>query len=144
MALYEHIFIARQDISAQQAETLMDDYAALIREHGGIIGRTEYWGLRPLAYRIKKNRKGHYILMDIDSSHDAVAEMERQMRFNDDVIRFLTVRVQEHEGKPSVQMTRREERRSPHRESFSDDSNGNDNNGETVSADANPALEPGQ
>jgi small subunit ribosomal protein S6 len=98
--------LARQDISAQQVEGLLDTYRALIEEKGGSVGKTEYWGLKSLAYRIKKNRKAHYTLMNIDAPHDAVAEMERQMSLSTDVIRFMTIRVDDHENEPSAMMRR--------------------------------------
>ena len=106
MSLYEHVFLARQDISAQQVEALVQSFRAILEENGGSIGKTEYWGLKSLSYRIKKNRKAHYTLMNIDAPHAAVAELERQMRLSTDVIRFLTVRVDEHEAGPSAMMRR--------------------------------------
>lgn len=96
MALYEHVFICRQDISQQQVEGLTEQFTAILGDNGGHVAKTEYWGLRNLAYRVKKNRKGHYSLLNIDAPHAAVAEMERQMGLNDDVLRFLTLRVDEH------------------------------------------------
>jgi small subunit ribosomal protein S6 len=106
MPLYEHVFLARQDISTQQVEQLMQDYRTLLEGRGGSVGKTEYWGLKSLSFRIKKNRKAHYALMNIDAPHDAVAELERQMRLSTDVIRFLTVRVDEHDATPSAMMRR--------------------------------------
>ncbi|MEG6509707.1 30S ribosomal protein S6 [Methyloligella sp. 2.7D] len=106
MALYEHVFLARQDISGQQVDSLVQDFKKLIEDGGGSIGKTEYWGLKTIAYRIKKNRKAHYTLMNIDAPHEAVAEMERQMRLNSDVLRFMTIRVDELEEEPSAQMRR--------------------------------------
>ncbi len=102
MPLYENVFIARQDISAAQVDTLADQYTALIKEHGGEVTKKEYWGLRNLAFRIKKNRKGHYILFNIDAPSEAVLEMERNMRLSEDVIRYLTVRVKELETDQSI------------------------------------------
>ena len=110
MPLYENVFIARQDISAAQVDTLADQYAAMIKEHGGEITKKEYWGLRNLAFRIKKNRKGHYAFLKSDASADAVQEMERLMRLHDDVMRVLTIKVDEHPEGPSIQMQKREER----------------------------------
>ena len=110
MALYEHVFIARQDVSQQQVEELTEQYSTLIKEQGGSVGKTEYWGLRNLAFKVKKNRKGHYTLMNIDAPHTAVAEMERQMGISDDVIRFLTIRVDEHETDQSAMMQSRGDR----------------------------------
>ena len=110
MAFYECVFIARQDISATQAEALADQFSGVITENGGEIGKKEMWGLRNLAYRIKKNRKGHYILLNIDAPSVAVQEMERTMRLNEDVLRYLTVRVDELETEPSVVMQSRHSR----------------------------------
>jgi small subunit ribosomal protein S6 len=106
MPLYEHVFLARQDISAQQVDGLVNTYRALLEENGGNIGKTEYWGLKSLSYKIKKNRKAHYTLLNIEAPHQAVAEMERQMCLSTDVIRFLTIRVDEHETGPSAMMRR--------------------------------------
>ncbi len=110
MPLYEHVFLARQDITAQQAAALLKTYQSVIEENGGKVAKTEYWGLKSLAYKIKKNRKAHYTLMNIDAPHEAVAEMERQMNLSTDVIRFLTIRVKELEEKPSVMMKRSDDR----------------------------------
>ena len=110
MPFYEHVFIARQDVSAQQVEGLTEAFSAIITEHGGKVAKTEYWGLRNLTYRMKKNRKGHYVLMNLDASPAAVAEMERQMGINEDVVRLMTVRVDELEEGPSVVMQNRANR----------------------------------
>ena len=104
MSLYECVFIARQDVSATQVDSLVETFQNVITESGGTIGKTENWGLRTIAYKIKKNRKGHYVLMNIDGHSDAVLEMERQMRINEDVLRYLTLRVDEHETEPSAIM----------------------------------------
>ena len=109
MPLYEHVFFARQDISAQQVEGLVDSFRSIIESNGGSIGKTEYWGVRSLTFRIKKNRKAHFELINIDAPPAAITELERQMRLSTDVIRFLTVRVDEHEAGPSA-MLRRSER----------------------------------
>lgn len=106
MPLYEHVFLARQDISAQQVEGLVQDFRTIIEGRGGTISKNEYWGLKGLTFRIKKNRKAHFSLMNIDARPDAVAELERQMRLSTDIIRFLTVRVDEHEQGPSPMMRR--------------------------------------
>ena len=113
MALYEHVFIARQDISSQQVEGLTDMITAVLEENGGKITKQEYWGIKSLAYRVKKNRKGHYSLLNIDAEHSAIAEMERRISLNDDIIRFMTLRVDEHETEESVQLRNknRDERR---------------------------------
>jgi small subunit ribosomal protein S6 len=101
MALYETVFIARQDISAQQMDTLADQFTEVISQNGGNVSKREYWGLRNLTYRIKKNRKGHYILFNIDAPPAAVLEMERTMRINEDVLRYQSIRVDELEEGPS-------------------------------------------
>jgi small subunit ribosomal protein S6 len=106
MSLYEHVFLTRQDISAQQVEALIESFRSILQERGGSVGKTEYWGLRSLTYRIKKNRKAHYALMNIDAPHEAMTELERQERLSTDVIRFLTVRVDEHDAAPSAMMRR--------------------------------------
>ena len=113
MALYEHVFIARQDISSQQVEGLTDMITAVLEENGGKITKQEYWGIKSLAYRVKKNRKGHYSLLNIDAEHSAIAEMERRISLNVDIIRFMTLRVDEHETEESVQLRNknRDERR---------------------------------
>lgn len=104
MAFYESVLIARQDISAPQVDALTDTLTALLEEQGGKVTKKEYWGLRNFAYRIKKGRKGHYVLLNIDASAPAVHEMERQMRLNEDVVRYLTIRVEELQEGPSVMM----------------------------------------
>ena len=105
MSLYEHVFICRQDISQQQVESLTDNLIAILSEHGGSVEKTEYWGLRSLAYRVKKNRKGHYSLLNITADHSAISEMERQMSLNDDILRFMTIRVDEHDTEPSAPLS---------------------------------------
>lgn len=102
MPTYESVYIARQDINTSQVDALTEQFSGIITGAGGTVGKTEYWGLRNLAYRIKKNRKGHYVLLNIDAPHEAVAEMERNMRLNEDVLRNLTVRVDELEEGPSM------------------------------------------
>ncbi len=104
MSLYECVFIARQDISAQQVETLTAEMTNILTEGGGTVSKTEYWGLRNIAYRVKKNRKGHYVLLNIDAPSSAVKEMERQMSISEDVLRTLTLRVEELEEGPSAMM----------------------------------------
>lgn len=110
MPYYENIFIARQDISATQVETLADQFTAIIEQGGGSIAKREYWGLKSLAYKIRKNRKGHYVLFNIDASSDAVREMERNMSLNEDVLRHLTVRLEAIDPEPSVMMRSRTQR----------------------------------
>ena len=107
MPLYENVFIARQDISGAQVDALADGFTQLISEQGGEIKKREYWGLRNLAYRMKKNRKGHYVMFNLDAPPPAVAEMERTMRINEDVLRYLTLRVDQLEEGPSPVMQSR-------------------------------------
>ncbi len=110
MALYEHIYMARQDVSVAQVEELTKTYTELLEANGGKVTKHEYWGVKPLAYRINKNRKAHFTLLNIDAPHEAVAEVERQMRINEDVLRFLTIAVEELDAEPSVMMQKREDR----------------------------------
>ena len=102
MSLYESVIIIRQETSPQQVEALADTYQDLIKENGGSIKKRENWGLRSLAYKIKKNRKGHYILFNIDAPSAAIHEMERLMSLNEDILRYLTLRVDELEEGPSI------------------------------------------
>jgi len=97
MSLYEHMLIARQDISAQAVDALATHLKTIIENEGGKVEKQEYWGLRTLAYRIKKNRKGHYVLLNLNAPSNAIAELERQLKINEDVLRFLTVRVEAFE-----------------------------------------------
>ena len=110
MALYEHVFLARQDLSPQQVDALVEQYKGVIEAGGGSVGRVENWGQKSLAYRIKKNRKAYFTLMDIDSPAEAVKEVERQMGLSEDILRFITVRVDAHEEGPSAMMQRRDDR----------------------------------
>lgn len=110
MALYEHVFLARQDLSQQQVDDLVNQYKGVIEAGGGTIGRVENWGLKSLTYRIRKNRKAYYTLMDVDAPAAAVNEMERQMGLSEDVLRFLTIRVDKHEDGPSAMMQKRDDR----------------------------------
>ncbi len=107
MPSYESVLIARQDISAQQVEGLSEALKTIVTENGGTVAKYEYWGLRNLAYRIKKNRKGHYVLMHLDAPAEAIAEYERNMRINEDVIRYMTIRIDETDEAPSVMMQTR-------------------------------------
>lgn len=109
MALYEHIYLARQDVTPQQVETLTVQFKTVIEAHGGSVAKLEYWGVKTLAYRIKKNRKAHFTLLNINAPAAAVAEMERQMGINEDILRFMTIRMEEHEEGPSAMMRKREE-----------------------------------
>ena len=113
MPLYEHVFLARQDVSTAQVDALIKEYSQVITDGGGKVVKHEYWGLKTLAFKIKTSRKAHYAMMHLDSPPAAVAEMERRMGISTDVIRNLTVRVEEHEAEPSVQMRKgdRDDRR---------------------------------
>jgi len=104
MALYEHVFLARQDLSTQQVEELTAQYKAIIEQMGGKIAKSEYWGVKSLTYRMRKNRKAHFTLMNVDAPSAAMVEVERQQRINEDVLRNLTIRVEEHETEPSAMM----------------------------------------
>ncbi|MQT11255.1 30S ribosomal protein S6 [Segnochrobactrum spirostomi] len=108
MALYEHVFLARQDVSGQQVDALIEQFKGVIEQNGGKVSKIENWGLKSLAYRINKNRKAHYALLNIDAPSAAVVEMERQMRISEDVLRFLTVRVEELEDGQSVMLQKRD------------------------------------
>jgi small subunit ribosomal protein S6 len=108
MAYYEHVLIARQDISPQQVDALIEDITRTIADGGGKVGKTEYWGLRNLAYRVRKNRKGHYALINIDAPAAAVHELERKHRINEDVLRFMTIKVEELDEEPSPVLARRD------------------------------------
>ncbi|HYA81335.1 MAG TPA: 30S ribosomal protein S6, partial [Methylocystis sp.] len=107
MPLYEHIFLARQDISQQQAETLTGQFKNIITSRGGTVQKVEYWGVKTLAYRIKKNRKAHFTLLNISAPSEAVVELERTLSINEDVIRYLTIRVHELEAGPSAMLRKR-------------------------------------
>ncbi len=110
MALYECVYIARQDISTSQVEGLTEQFTTLISENGGTVAKTEYWGLRNLAYKVKKNRKGYYVLLNLDAPHAAVNELERVMGLNEDVLRTLVLRVDALEDGPSIVMQNRNDR----------------------------------
>ncbi|MGR3723496.1 30S ribosomal protein S6 [Abyssibius alkaniclasticus] len=102
MALYEHVFISRQDLSSAQAEGLVEHFTAILKDNGGNVLENEYWGLKTMAYKINKNRKGHYVFMKSDAPSAAVQEMERLMRLHDDVMRIMTIKVDAHEDGPSA------------------------------------------
>jgi small subunit ribosomal protein S6 len=110
MPLYEHVMIARQDLASAQAEGLIEHFSAVLSDNGGKVVGTEYWGVKTMAYKINKNRKGHYAFFRTDAPSAAVQEMERLARLHDDVLRVLTVRVEAHEEGPSAQMQKRDDR----------------------------------
>ena len=110
MPLYEHVMIARQDLSNTQAESLVEHFGTVLADNGGNVVDSEYWGVKTMAYKINKNRKGHYSFLKTDAPAGAIQEMERLMRLHDDVMRVLTIKVDEHNEGPSVQMQKRDER----------------------------------
>ena len=110
MRLYESVIIARQDVSTTQVETLIDEFSAIIEKAGGSIHKKEFWGLRGLAYRIKKNRKGHYVMLNIETDSETLNEFERIMGLNEDVLRFMTIAIEEVDQEPSVMMQVKTER----------------------------------
>ncbi|MGR3434031.1 MAG: 30S ribosomal protein S6 [Shimia sp.] len=110
MPLYEHVFISRQDLSGAQAESLIEHFGSVLSDNGGTLVENEYWGVKTMAYKINKNRKGHYAFLKTDAPAAAVQEMERLMRLHDDVMRVLTIKVDAHAEGPSIQMQKREER----------------------------------
>jgi len=110
MPLYEHVFISRQDLSNTQAEGLIEHFSTVLADNGGKVVENEYWGVKTMAYKINKNRKGHYAFLKSDAPAAAVQEMERLMRLHDDVMRVLTVKVDKHEEGPSTQMQKRDDR----------------------------------
>ena len=109
MALYEHVYLARQDISAQQVEALTEQFKTIVESFEGKIAKNEYWGVKSLAFRIQKNRKAHFSLLNIDAPPAAITEMERQMGLSEDILRFITIRVDEHEEGPSAMMRKRDD-----------------------------------
>ena len=110
MPLYEHVMIARQDLSNTQAESLIEHFGTVVSDNGGQLVDHEYWGIKTMAYKINKNRKGHYAFLRTDAPAPAIQEMERLMRLHDDVMRVLTIKVDVHKEGPSVQMQKRDER----------------------------------
>ena len=136
MALYENVFIVRQDVSNQQVEELTTRFTEILESGGGKVEKTEFWGLRTMAYKIKKNRKGHYVMLNLDAPAPAVQEMERNMQLSEDVIRHMTLRVDELEEGPSAVMKFRGERA----RSYGDRS---DSKPSTSSTDENPAATTG-
>jgi small subunit ribosomal protein S6 len=116
VALYEHVFLARQDLSQSQVDALATTATEIVEANEGKVTKTETWGLKNLAYKIKRNRKAHFVMLNIEGSGAAVAELERQTSINEDVIRWMTVRVDEHEGGPSVMMRKSDRERTRRRE----------------------------
>jgi len=116
MPMYEHVFLARQDLSQSQVDALAAAATKIIEDNEGKVTKTETWGLRSLAYKIQKNRKAHFVLLNVDGPTNVVAELERQTSINEDVIRFLTIRVDELENEPSVMMRKQDRERRPRRD----------------------------
>ncbi|KTF68324.1 30S ribosomal protein S6 [Sphingomonas sp. HT-1] len=116
MALYEHVFLARQDLAQAQVDALAEAATKIVEDNQGKVVKTETWGLRSLAYRIAKNRKAHYVMLEIDAPAGVVAELERQTQINEDVIRYMTVKVDGHEQGPSVMMRKGDRERRGRRE----------------------------
>lgn len=120
MALYEHIFLARQDLSQSQVDTLAATATEIVEANDGKVTRTETWGLKSLAYKIDRNRKAHFVMLNIDAPGKVVEELERQTRINEDIIRYMTIRVEEHEDGPSVMMRKNERDRKRRSDNRSD------------------------
>ncbi|MDF8334821.1 30S ribosomal protein S6 [Novosphingobium cyanobacteriorum] len=116
MPLYEHVFLARQDLSQAQVDALAATATEIVESNNGKVTKTETWGLRSLAYKIQKNRKAHFVMLNIEAPGDTIAELERQTQINEDVIRYMTIRVDEHEAGPSVMMRKNDRERSRRRE----------------------------
>ncbi len=110
MAFYENVFVVRPDLSTSQVEALANELSEVVKSSGGTVAKTEHWGLRGLAYRIRKNRKGHYVLLNLDAPAEAIRELERRQRIHEDVIRFLTLRVDALEEGPSAILKSRDDR----------------------------------
>ncbi len=108
MPAYEHVFLARQDLAQAQVDTLAEAAAKIVEDHKGKVVKTETWGLRQLAYKIDKNRKAHFVMLAIDAPGDTITELERQAALNEDVIRYMTIRLEQHEDGPSVMMRKNE------------------------------------
>lgn len=126
MALYEHVFLARQDLAQAQVDALAEAATRIVEEGKGKVVKTETWGLRTLAYRIAKNRKAHYVMLEIDAPAGVVAELERQTGINEDIVRYMTIRVDEHEQGPSAMMRRNDRDRDSRRGGRGDREGGRD------------------
>ena len=141
MPYYESVFIARPDISAAQVEALTESLTTITSENGGSVTKNEYWGLKTLTYRIKKNRKGHYSLLNLDAPPAAIKELERNMLLNEDILRFMTIRVDELEVEPSVMMRNKGARDDRPRRDDRDDRPRHDDRDREVDRPAAPADE---
>lgn len=136
MRLYESVFIARQDVSAQHVEALTKDFSAIIENGGGKIHKHEYWGLRALAYRVKKNRKGHYVMLNLEADNDTLREYERIMGLNEDILRFMNISIEEVEEGPSIMMQAQRAERAPRGGERGDRESRDDARAENNDADA--------
>ena len=145
MRLYESVFIARQDVSTTQVENLTKDFSAIIENGGGKILKHEYWGLRTLAYRVKKNRKGHYVMLNLETDPETLAEYERIMGLNEDILRFMNIAIEEVEEGPSIMMQAAKPERGGRGERSpsgrAPEARGNGANDDKGSADKQPAEE---
>ena len=135
MRLYESVFIARQDITSAQVETLADQFAEIITSAGGSIKKREYWGLRSLAYRIKKNRKGHYVMFNMETGPEALREYERILGLNEDVLRFLNLNIEKIDDVPSIMMQTKTERSSRSQRDHSDADARDEENGSSENSE---------
>jgi small subunit ribosomal protein S6 len=141
MRLYESVFIARQDVSAQYVEALTKDFSAIIENGGGKIHKHEYWGLRALAYRVKKNRKGHYVMLNLEADNDTLREYERIMGLNEDILRFMNISIEEVEEGPSIMMQAQRAERAPRGGERGDRESRDDARAENNDADASAQTE---
>ena len=141
MRLYESVFIARQDVSAQHVEALTKDFSAIIENGGGKIHKHEYWGLRALAYRVKKNRKGHYVMLNLEADNDTLREYERIMGLNEDILRFMNISIEEVEEGPSIIMQAQRAERAPRGGERGDRESRDDARAENNDADASAQTE---
>ena len=141
MRLYESVFIARQDVSAQHVEALTKDFSAIIENGGGKIHKHEYWGLRALAYRVKKNRKGHYVMLNLEADNDTLREYERIMGLNEDILRFMNISIEEVEEGPSIMMQAQRAERAPRGGERGDRESRDDARAENNNADASAQTE---
>ena len=142
MPLYEHVFLARQDLAQAQVDALAENATKIIEDNGGKVAKTETWGLRSLAYRIAKNRKAHYVMLEVDAPAPVVAELERQTQINEDIIRYMTIRVDAHEQGPSAMM-RRNERDRGERGDRPDRGDRGDRGGRGMRDDRGPRMDRG-
>ena len=141
MRLYESVFIARQDVSVAQVETLTDELSKIITKGGGKILKHEYWGLKSLAYRIKKNRKGHYTMFNMEASSETMAEYGRLINLNEDVLRVLTIRIDEVDPEPSIMMQAKSGQTEDGLDGDEDNYAGDDAGDENLEADADDSIE---